>query len=533
MTLNYPPAPRLSEIVCQLEPCLVHIRTEDGNGSGFVIDAQGCIVTNAHVVGRNNSVSVEFIDGITAAGVVLGRDEEMDLACVQVSSRTDLAAVPTGDSDAERVGEDVVVMGYPLGDMLKGTPTVTRGIISAKRNNLLQTDAAINPGSSGGPLVNIYGHVIGVNTWGIDRVGEHNVQGVGFAIPINAVRERLEFLKGGGVVNKQAEQDQEPAGARLKGAKPKGTNWVTHDIGESGFSIRLPEWWIRYEPDARGAAFHNEESVASLLLTTTHANFPLQSFAQDRRKDLFQMVQSWSRAEIGPLSAIEEFGGWAFEFAGERVEGSGTIKGIHCILLLTSPTGSVHVCYLQLETNELSFDDAFGLQELARVFLNSIELWTPYWSDVYQWRVAAAPGWLPSEYEDDDLTLWAPDNGPAYVHISIVDLAEDSPVEELCRQEVWEHLSRSNSWASYELLSAHEDDFGDHDWFRVNYRYQGQDDKESCFRIVQTGRVGSQEYTITADTFETYLPDCADHIDQMLGSFRFNSPRSLPRQGNR
>ena len=147
-SFNFQPTPPLSEIVRSTETGLVHIDTPTGTGSGFVIDTEGHIITNAHVVERHSALEVEFVDGTKVDGTVLGRDEEIDLACIVISNNSTLDPLPMGDSDDAHVGEDVLAMGYPLGDILKGSPTVTRGIISARRVDALQTDAAINPGTA-------------------------------------------------------------------------------------------------------------------------------------------------------------------------------------------------------------------------------------------------------------------------------------------------------------------------------------------------------------------------------------------------
>jgi serine protease Do len=165
-------------------------RVERGTGSGFILDANGTIVTNAHVVEGADEVTVTFKDGRELRGEVIGEDSLTDVAVVKVEA-SNLPVVSVGDSDALRPGEWAIAIGNPLGL----DNTVTAGIISAtgrtsaqirvpdKRVQFIQTDAAINPGNSGGPLLNERGEVIGVNTAIIG-----NAQGLGFAIPINQAR---------------------------------------------------------------------------------------------------------------------------------------------------------------------------------------------------------------------------------------------------------------------------------------------------------------------------------------------------------
>lgn len=167
-----------------------------GVGSGFIINANGEIVTNAHVVDGADTVSVTLKDGRTLQGKVMGADPVTDVAVVKVEAEN-LPTVQLGDSQQLKPGEWAIAIGNPLG--LDNTVTV--GIISAtgrsssqvgasqERVNFIQTDAAINPGNSGGPLLNAQGEVIGVNTAIIQ-----NAQGIGFAIPIQTVQRIAQQL---------------------------------------------------------------------------------------------------------------------------------------------------------------------------------------------------------------------------------------------------------------------------------------------------------------------------------------------------
>ena len=165
---------------------------ERGQGSGVVIDADGLVLTNAHVVDRVEAVSVTLADGDQLDGQVVGIDPVTDLALVQLEGRQLPPQAPLGDSELMDVGDWAIALGTPFGL----ERTVTLGIVSSlhrninslgfsdKRLELIQTDAAINPGNSGGPLVNADGEVIGINT--LVRSGPG--AGLGFAIPINLAR---------------------------------------------------------------------------------------------------------------------------------------------------------------------------------------------------------------------------------------------------------------------------------------------------------------------------------------------------------
>lgn len=170
-------------------------------GTGFIIatpdDSTAIILTNQHVVAHADEIKVTFTeasDEKPTPGKVIGRDPELDVALIQVKTNRKVTPLPLGDSDALRVGEYVAAVGNPFGQ----GHSFTHGIVSAKGRNspqvplatYIQTDAPINPGNSGGPLINLQGEVVGINN-AIDA----RAQGIGFAIPINAVKKILPELE--------------------------------------------------------------------------------------------------------------------------------------------------------------------------------------------------------------------------------------------------------------------------------------------------------------------------------------------------
>jgi len=198
-------------IAARVLPSVVSIETTTNNGgatgSGFVIDANGYLLTNNHVVANSLTIKVLLNDGREFSARILGRDESYDLAVLKIEA-TGLKALQFGNSDKVAVGDAVIAIGSPLG--LSGT--VTQGIISAKDRpvtagdnssstsfiSALQTDAAINPGNSGGPLVDATGAVIGVNSaiasLGSSLGSQSGSIGLGFAIPINQARKTADQL---------------------------------------------------------------------------------------------------------------------------------------------------------------------------------------------------------------------------------------------------------------------------------------------------------------------------------------------------
>lgn len=198
-------------------------KRERGQGSGFVVDNAGHIVTNAHVVHGASRVRVRFADDREVEAEVRGEDPKLDLAVLELKDAKGLTPVTFGSSDALRVGEYAIAIGNPFGL----GHTVTMGIVSAKSRSIgagpyddfIQTDASINPGNSGGPLFNQRAEVIGINT-----AINAQAQGIGFAIPIDALKAVLPQLIEKGVVERgrlgvvvETREDDSPA-AKAHGA---------------------------------------------------------------------------------------------------------------------------------------------------------------------------------------------------------------------------------------------------------------------------------------------------------------------------
>lgn len=170
-------------------------------GSGFILDKDGYIVTNNHVIEGADEVLVKLKDGKEYPAEIMGKDASTDLALIKIKADHDLPVLALGDSDQLEIGQWVLAIGSPFGL----EHTVTAGIISAKGrvigagpyDDFIQTDASINPGNSGGPLINMYGEVIGINT-AIVAGGD----GIGFAIPVNIAKEIFAQLKDNGQVTR-------------------------------------------------------------------------------------------------------------------------------------------------------------------------------------------------------------------------------------------------------------------------------------------------------------------------------------------
>jgi putative serine protease PepD len=224
------------KVYAAVSPSVVSVRTESGSGTGFLVDSDGTIVTNAHVVGDSSQVGVRFDDkGELVDAQVLSVDTSTDLAALKVESVPDgVQPLKLADSDQVRVGDTAVAIGYPLGLDRTATAGIVSGLerqISAPNgfsiDKVIQTDAAVNPGNSGGPLLNARGEVIGVNSQIATAGGGEGNVGIAFAIPVNTVKDVLPDLESGNApqhayLGLQTSDTANGEGAEIAQATPNG-----------------------------------------------------------------------------------------------------------------------------------------------------------------------------------------------------------------------------------------------------------------------------------------------------------------------
>lgn len=202
----------LTELYERVNPGVVTIFMTTGSGSGFIVDPDGYIVTNNHVIAEGGTITVLFHDGDTKTAELVGTDSQSDLALLKVEAAPgELTALSLGDSNALQVGQSVIAIGAPYGLPNSLTTGVVSGLnrqmpveeLAISQNyqipDVIQTDAAINPGNSGGPLLTMSGEVIGVNT-AIESPVRAN-SGVGFAVPVNVVKVIIAQLRESGSVS--------------------------------------------------------------------------------------------------------------------------------------------------------------------------------------------------------------------------------------------------------------------------------------------------------------------------------------------
>jgi serine protease Do len=276
-----------------------------GNGSGVIVDPQGYILTNHHVVQGADRIKVRFFDGSELLGKVVGSDRETDLAVVKVDPPAPLIAARTGDSEKMRVGDWVLAIGSPFGL----DQTVTAGIISAKERQsadlykkvgfqyFLQTDAAINRGNSGGPLINLSGEIIGINTAIATSTGDYN--GICFALPSSeAISVYKQLVKQGRVVRGflgALTERVTPQIAKIYGL-PAGRGAIVSNVSETmevdGSIVDSPAARAGLKPNDIIVEFRGEpikddaELVRRVASTPVGTNAPIKIFRDGRELNL-------------------------------------------------------------------------------------------------------------------------------------------------------------------------------------------------------------------------------------------------------
>ena len=276
----------VADIIKSIEDGLVQIVTPTGSGSGFVVSHDGLIVTNAHVVDQYPSVSVRLVNGQSHTGRVLGRDETIDLAVIKVDSRQEWQPMTLGEAAGIGVGDEVIALGFPLGDELGRNYSAANGIVSSLRTygsvERIQTDAAINPGNSGGPLVDRDGHVLGVNTSTYT-----DYEGISFAISVSEVRSNLEFLASGGNVLAQT-----------------GGEFWTYENANCSYSLVVHPNWALAEEDECSAYFerYDRDVLVGTINIDAYAletGETLRDFAIWYRDYVVDLSRDWELFDLG------------------------------------------------------------------------------------------------------------------------------------------------------------------------------------------------------------------------------------------
>ena len=438
----------IAELVKQVQAGVVQVSTSDGSGSGFVIESNGLIVTNEHVVGSHKSVTVKLSDGVSYRGAVLGYDQVADLAAVKIDGSGAFHALALGDSDAVQVGQAVVALGYPVAHQTGQPPVVTQCIISAKRVDdgvkRFQTDAAINPGNSGGPLFDRSGQVIGVNTSGLDFSEADNVA---FAVVVNELKSRLAALKSG--QNVVVEAPTAPS------AVTEG--WLRYRNGLYGYSLDLPPGWTLVEssetptfaafipPPSTGQAYTwvSVDKVSGLKASGITTD---QQYANHHKARLEAQARanSWHLLEIRSLTRHEQDGDIYYDLVYREQAVAGG-----CILRSTRRI-RLSVNGYAVETEFCERDVAAHESDLAAT-RNSFALWDLYFNNTAGYSLFIAPGWTLDDatHTSEYVSFDAPE-GAANVEIAAYALGSSVTVEDFVQWRKDWLDEKSQSWVLIE-----------------------------------------------------------------------------------
>ena len=370
----------LPEIIAKAEHGVVQIKTSKGFGSGFVASPAGYIVTNAHVVTdrqdkiwTGRAVTVRFFDTVEVKGTIVafGPGEPDDLACIHVDQVPFSTSLTFRNSNEVAVGESVIALGYPLPEKIDHTMTVTSGIISAKLQNRkrLQTDAALKPGNSGGPLLDQWGKVIGVNTSILYANDEKTsyAPGMGYAVPSNLVIQLFPFLR-------QSHQPQQEQPEPAKPQQHSPTTGSSHIILNGRFSIVPPHHWeLMPGPQANFARFQSPHSVLSLSLLDLDSN--LQTFADLQRQIIQTQATTWQSGQVGKLTPgnNSQYPSLHFDCQGDFGDGNGIFQSRYYFSRATGNRGKPQVLSATLTTADGSPDHKAGLRLVMVNFLDRLQ----------------------------------------------------------------------------------------------------------------------------------------------------------------
>ncbi len=437
----------VSAVVKNVEKSVILVESSEGLGTGFIIDASGRAITNAHVVGRDEKVFVYMHDDSVYEADVLGIDEIADLAVIRLPSNRLLHPVPMGDSSLVNVGDEVIAMGYPL-----GLKTISAGVVSNKRafDNVeyIQTDAAINPGNSGGPLLNISGHVIGVNTFKYEETASGRpVDNIGFAIAINEAKARLDALTAG-----MNELDLAPTPVpEVEGG------WMRYKNGEYGYSLDVPPAWsftTEFE-DEKYAHFQSSDgqALAEARAYDVPEWFSLRIFAEDRKRalELAAASESTNLLEISEFKRVDDTQDEYFQISYRyQPTSEDCVSDVEERLYLSSSHPAKRYGFgVAVSVCEDSLDDhVFDRAAMMDTFLE----WDMYASSAFGYSVNIAPAWtLNTVIEAGAVSVITPRYGGGSFVVEAYDLSDSSPTfEEFARWREGRLYGEAEIWNEFE-----------------------------------------------------------------------------------
>lgn len=525
--------PTLAQTIERIERGLVYIKTPSGSGSGFIVEEDGLVVTNAHVVEDFETVSVVTADGAEYAGDVLGVDEIADLALVEVRAGRRFAAMGLGDSDGVQVGDDVIALGFPLRYELGSSLTVTRGIVSSKRVSdgveELQTDAAINPGNSGGPLVDRDGRVIGVNYAELSLSDGSPVDNIGFSIAVNELKKRMDALAKGNDVLLPT---------------PTPGQWTAYRNQEYGYGIDIPPGWrLTEETDDGDASFSADGRAAILevyLYDLSDVDYSLTEFAEWVRDDLAELArsQTWDVFEISDFAGVRRDSGeyYWLEYKYQDSAEYCVSRNTELIVLSSQYPAVPYGFSVSGVVCEHSLD--YYADQVAGILASFADwtppafsatptpaAWTTYRSDGYGYEIDIPPGWR-LDKTDEFYTLFRSEDNAATLEIHVHDLSDDdySIAEFLAwAMDDLAELARNESWYAFEITAFSKSNHASEAYQWV-YRWRSSD--EQCVSSNTELIILSSQYPATPYGFivvggmcENGSDDYAEQIAAILESF--------------
>lgn len=527
--------PTLAQTIERIERSLVYIKTPSGSGSGFIVEENGLVVTNAHVVEDFETVSVVTADGAEYAGSVLGVDEIADLALVKVRAGKRFDAMGLGDSDRVQVGDDVIALGFPLRYELGSSLTVTRGIVSSKRVSYgveeLQTDAAINPGNSGGPLVDRDGRVIGVNYAELSLSDGSPVDNIGFSIAVNELKKRIDALA---------------KGEDVLFPTPTPGQWTAYRNEEYGYGIDIPPGWHLTEEADDGDASFSADSRAAILdvyvWDLSDDDYSLTEFAEWIRDSLveFAQTEAWDVFEVTDFAGVRRDGG-EYYWLEYKYQGSDE----YCVsrntelLVLSSQYPAVPYGFsVSGVVCENSLD--YYADQVAGMLASFVDwtppafsatptpaAWTTYYSDGYGYEIDIPTAWSLGDETDEYYAIFVSEDGGANLEIYVYDLSDDAysltEFAEWVRDDLVE-IARTEAWDVFEIIDFSKSSQGTSESYRLMYRQQSSD--EYCVSrdvelIVLSSQYPAMPYgfNVVGRSCESSNAEYAERIAAIIESF--------------
>ena len=527
------PTPTLAQMIEGIERSLVYIETNRGNGTGFVVDEDGLVVTNEHVVEDFDTVTVVMSDGREYDGDVLGVDKIADLAIVKLNAAKMFETMKLGNSDDVRIGDDVIALGFPLIYELGSSATATRGIISSRRLDtgveVLQTDAAINPGNSGGPLVSRDGKVVGVNYAELALVDGSPVDNIGFSIAVNELKDRMDSLK---------------RGERALQPTPTPGRWATYHNQDYGYALDIaPGWYLDEETDEGDATFWSEDRRGSIDIYTYDLgrDWTLEEHATSERDHVEEQAheEDWDVFEITAFQLRQYVGREYYYLAYRRQSSDEYCLSDEVSLIFLSnfypskPYGFVAnggVCEHRLDTYDeqrTSMLSSFVEQDTHPTTPTPTPApWTTYRNDDYGYTIDIAPGWeLDEETNEGDASFWH-EEGIGFIDIIAYDLGNDWTLRGHAEAErgYLEKQAHEEDWDVFEIMAFQKRQDAGREYYYLAYRRQSSDEyclSDEVSLIFLSNFYPSKPYGFVANggVCEHSLDLYGDERDAMLASF--------------